>query len=239
MIYTNYMFYDFETVARVGESAKKPEQAEPIQLVAWMVHPRRLEKIAGSEFRTYIQPPFPSTEMDQEVFSWHQKITGKPAQELLDLWYSAPEQKLVWAEFMSYIKKYHTGTKSKTIFTAPIRAGMNIIGYDNVIFDKLCERYGFVNKSNEQNVVMGNRALDLMHLLMPWFENDPEVNSLSLDNMREYFGIDKTNAHDAGKDVDDTIDIASRFLKFHRRTAERIQFKGAFAKKEEVNETKE
>ena len=229
MNYNNVMFFDFETVAKTGEKAYNPIQAEPIQLAAKMIHPRRLEVIQGSEFKRYICPPFPKEEIDQEVLNWHCKQTGKTADELTTLWYDAPSQKQVWTEFIDYIDRYHKKTDRKSIHSAPILAGQNIIKFDNVIFDRLCVRHGFVGSDGKQNIYRDNNCVDTMFLLWPWFENNPEVNSLSMDKLRPYFGISAENAHDANKDIEDGINILCRFLRFHRRICEKTSFKGSFA----------
>jgi DNA polymerase III epsilon subunit-like protein len=49
-----------------------------------------------------------------------------------------------------------------------------------------------------------------------------------MDNLREYFGIDKDGAHDAIKDVKDTADIMIRFMKLHRNVASKVKFKNSF-----------
>ena len=57
----------------------------------------------------------------------------------------------------------------------------------------------------------------------------PNVNSISMDSMRDYMGIDKEGSHAALKDVKDTANIMIRFLKFHRALASKTQFEKAFA----------
>lgn len=221
--------YDWETVARVGSKATNPNEAEPIQLTAKVIHPRRLEVIEGAIFSTYIKPPFPREEVESDVLSWHSRVSGKSTNELLDLWYAAPEADLVFGQFIDFINRYHSDCKRKSIFSAPILCGHNILNYDNIIFNRLCERHGFVGKDGKQNVVMGNKGIDTLHLLWLWFENNPEITSLAFDNLRPYLGISTANAHDSNKDVDDCISIISRFLKFHRYTAGLVNdFKGKF-----------
>jgi DNA polymerase III epsilon subunit-like protein len=68
-----------------------------------------------------------------------------------------------------------------------------------------------------------------MNLVFYWFENNNDVKSLSLDNLRDYFGISKEGAHDALKDVKDCAQILIRFMKLHRKLGSKIKFKGAFA----------
>jgi DNA polymerase III epsilon subunit-like protein len=68
-----------------------------------------------------------------------------------------------------------------------------------------------------------------MNIAWLWFESVSDIKSLSLDNLRDYLGIDKTNAHDAIKDVKDCAEILIRFLRLHRTLSKKIKFKGSFA----------
>ena len=61
-------------------------------------------------------------------------------------------------------------------------------------------------------------------------ENSNEVTSYSMDNMRDYFGMSKENAHDALKDVEDTAMLLCRFMRLYRRTSSSVRFKGAFGR---------
>lgn len=66
-----------------------------------------------------------------------------------------------------------------------------------------------------------------MNLVFYWFESF-NLKSLSLDNIRDYLGINKDGAHDATKDVEDCAKILIRFLRLHRNLVEKIKFKGSF-----------
>jgi hypothetical protein len=46
--------------------------------------------------------------------------------------------------------------------------------------------------------------------------------------MRDYLGIDKANAHNASKDVEDCAQILIRFLRLHKKLSQKIKFKDAF-----------
>lgn len=232
MNYNRLCFFDYETVARKGEKAYNPLQAEPIQLAAKIIDPRKLEVVPGAVFGMndtgYICPPFPREQMDQDVLNWHSKNSGKTPEELLDIWYAAPSQKQVHTQFIEFLDRYHKQTNKKSIHSAPILCGQNIIKFDNVIFDRLCERYGFIGTDGKQNIYRDNLCVDTLNILWPWFENNPDVNSLSMDKLRPYFGMSSVNAHNAEKDIDDGISILCRFLRFHRKIAEKTSFEGAF-----------
>lgn len=230
MNYQNLLCYDFETISSGSNLAYDPQVAEPCQLSALIIDGRKLEVIPNSRFTSFIKPPFPAEEMNREVLEWHAKIRKISTAEVLDIFYKAPSQETVWNDFKNYIKKYHSGTGNKTIFNAPIRTGANVVGFDNIIFDRLCVRYKMVGKDGKQNLVMGNRAVDSLFLLWPWLENNPDINKLSMDELRPYFGFNTEGSHDAEKDVEDTAAIIIRFLKLTRNLAAKYQFAGAFAK---------
>ena len=63
-----------------------------------------------------------------------------------------------------------------------------------------------------------------------WMENNADVKSLSMDSMRDLFGMSKENAHDALKDVEDTAMLLCRFMRLYRRTSSSVRFKGAFGR---------
>jgi len=73
-------------------------------------------------------------------------------------------------------------------------------------------------------------SLDIMNLIFYWFEHNNDLKNYALDNMRDYFGIDKEGGHDALKDVKDCAEILIRFLKLHRNLAQKIKFRNSFVK---------
>ncbi len=222
--------YDYETVAVKGKKATDANIAEPIQVAAAIIHPRRLEFVKDAEFKSYICPPIDRDDVCPEVIAWHAKNAKCTSEEILDKIYSAPAQKTVWENFMDFMKQYHVGTGNKCIFTAPVFAGMNIKSYDNKITERLCHRYGNIDKNGEVNITRMNISIDLLDVQWLFFENNPEIKSLSMDNMRKYYGIDTEGGHNALKDVYDTGNILIRYLKFCRAIASKTNFKGAFAK---------
>ena len=68
-----------------------------------------------------------------------------------------------------------------------------------------------------------------MNMMFYWFENNSDLKSYALDNVRDYFGISKEGAHDAFKDVKDTAEILIRFMKLHRNLGNKVKFKGSFS----------
>lgn len=233
MISNNICVFDFET------DGSDPTTCSPVQLSAVIVDTQRLEIIKDSEFNTYLKPEKiedakSSVDMsvygDSDILEWHGKVKGVDKTEIFNSWLKYPEQKHSWQQFISYLDNYHLkNRKSKSQFSAPIACGYNIIRFDMKIVHRLSNKYGNINKENNTNIFHPRDQIDLMNIAWLWFENLSDIKSLSLDNLREYLGIDKTNAHDAIKDVKDCAEILIRFLRLHRNLSSKIKFKNSFA----------
>jgi len=228
----NICVFDFET------DGANPNICSPVQLSAVMVDTQRLEIIDDSEFNIFIKPekiedaknPDISIYSDSDILEWHGKVKGIDKNEVFAQWLEYPDQKHSWQQFISYLEKFHYGNKkNKTQFSAPIACGYNIIKFDMKIINRLSVKYGNINKEKYTNIFHPRDIVDLMNITWLWFENNDDIKSLSLDNVRDYLGIDKTNAHDAVKDVKDCAEILIRFLKLHRKLAKKIQFRNSFA----------
>jgi DNA polymerase III epsilon subunit-like protein len=224
--------FDFET------DGSDPSVCSPVQLSAVMVDTQRLEIIKDSEFNAFLKPerielskdPTIDIYSDSDILEWHGKVKGVDKTEIFNSWTSYPDQKYTWQQFSNYLDNYHNvyGKKSKSQFSAPMACGYNIIKFDMKIINRLSQKYGNVNKENSTNLFHPRDQIDLMNIVWLWFESFSDVKSLSLDNIRDYLGIDKTNAHDALKDVRDCANILVRFLRLHRRLGQKINFKGSF-----------
>ena len=114
-------------------------------------------------------------------------------------------------------------------FTAPIAAGYNIHRFDLQIVERLSKKYNNLNKESRSNLFFMRDVVDIMDVMFLWFENNQDLTSYTLDNVRDYFSIPKEGAHDAIKDVKDTAEILIRFMKLHRRLSHKILFKDSFA----------
>ena len=223
---------DFET------DSANPSTCNPTQLAAIAIHPRTLETIADSEFNSMIYPPdIDDVEYEKihkstiDFHAKHQKVT---AEEIVQSWRQAPKQKVVWENFIEYLSKYHTTQDRKNMFTAPLIMGYNILGFDFPIIQRLCEKYGNVDKTGRQNIFYNRDKIDLMLYCFQWFENLQEPTAYNMDTLREFFGIAKEGSHDALKDITDCAEIFIRWQKLIRRTAETVQFKNAFKEKNEI-----
>lgn len=218
MINRNYIIiYDFET------SSINPYKTQPIQLAAIVIDPRSLEFIPNSEFNSLIQPIWErEKQLELELDDIEQKaldVNGKTIEELK----TAPLLKTVWENFTKYCKNYNISGKK---WDAPILSGYNIIGFDNIILKRIARQYGPWDSEREHCTLFHPvHDLDVMKIVFPWFESNYELNSLSMDSLRDYFGMSKENAHDALQDVKDTGNILIRFLKLHRNIAKNVSWK--------------
>lgn len=220
--------FDFET------DGSNPNECSPVQIAAVMIDPIKLEIIPDSEFNANFKPEVLENDTDYtyktDILDFHAKVKGSSKDKVLAEWYTYPKQSHSWKTFVDYLHKFHTRTSKKNQFSAPIPAGYNIYRFDLKIIGRLSKKYDNTNKEGETNIFYPRDVLDLMNLIYYWFENNNDVKSLSMDNMREYLGIPKDGAHDATKDVKDTAEILIRFMRLHRSVGEKIKFRDSFKK---------
>lgn len=212
-----YIVFDFET------GSADPNSCEILQIGAVAIHPRKLEIV--DEFNLYSQPLEPD-----KVEAGALQVTGIKLEDVL----KAPHPKLVWGQFREFIEKYNTGA-NKGNYTAPIAAGYNIINFDLPIVERYCKLYGPTDKkSGGQGLFNGLHKLDLMHEIFKWTENQdvPTGNngrqSLSLDNVLKWLGIDNKGSHNALVDVKNTAKVFLRFLAWYRKKYDGMKFEEAF-----------
>lgn len=232
MITNNICVFDFET------DGSDPTVCSPVQLSALIVDTQRLEIVKNSEFNTFIKPERienskdiidSSIYGDSDILEWHGKVKGVDKETIFKSWINYPEQRHSWQQFVSYLDNYHVKNKGKkSQFSAPIACGYNIIRFDMKIVNRLSQKYGNTNKENNTDIFHPRDQIDLMNIVWLWFENLADIKSLSLDNIRDYLGISKENAHDAIKDVKDCAEILIRFLRLHRKLSSKIKFKNSF-----------
>ena len=128
MNYQDIIFFDFET------TSINPHRAQPTQLAAVAIHGRKLE-IQENVFNSYIQPIWDEEEcarLDLDVVT--DEVLEKTHIDKEEL-KKAPAIRSVWQQFQQYVNRYNP---KKTKWGAPIRAGMNIDRYDNIIIDRIC-----------------------------------------------------------------------------------------------------
>lgn len=248
--YNKLAFYDFET------SSVDPYTADPVQLACVIYDPRTLRPVTGGEFVSKMKPPTLEdkdgnicpkyVEEHLSTIQWHCKLRKISQDELLAEWKTAPPEKVVWEQFVNFLKKYNSNQKRFSKLEAPIPAGWNILKYDNIITQRLCEKYGNVGKDGEQNIFCPKfgGGIDGLTMMFLWFENLGDgPDSYSLDTLRDYFGMSAEGAHDALVDTKQVAQIITRFMSYHRVNAKypntknedgqeivgKSKFKGAFA----------
>ena len=210
-----------------------PEVCSPVQIAAVIVDPIKLEVVPDSEFNICLKPEALQdnpkyTYDDSDVLDFHAKVEGTTKAEVLKSWKKYQKQEQAWKMFVSYLQMYHTRSVKKNCFSAPIAAGYNINRFDLPIINRLSQKYKNVNKENKTDIFYPRDVLDIMNVIFYWFENNNELKNYTLDNLRDYMGLSKENAHDALKDVQDTAEILIRFMKLFRNLSPKIKFRNAF-----------
>ena len=216
----DYIVFDFET------GSKNPHKAQPTPLAAVAIHGRKLTPQPGGFFNSEIRPILDDEKaiemgldpLEEEALS----ITRKDRKTLA----KAPQPKQVWEKFVKFVNKYNF---KKTQWFAPIPVGYNIINYDMIIIQRLCEQFGPVDKNGNQALFHKIHKVDVLDLAYGWLESNPNVKSMSMDSMRDFLSLETENAHDALQDVKDTANIFIRFWKHQRRNGSKTKFEKAFA----------
>lgn len=224
------LVYDTET------DSPDPHTCEPVQLAACILHPVSFEPIESAYFCTDMRP----SDIDDpdyydkhlDTITWHAKNYKISPEQVFERWKKAPDQKTAWANFVSYVAKYNKNPSRPSRFGAPVRAGMNIIKFDDHIINRMCKKYGNVTKG-EQNIFHPRDVVDLLHLAMFWLESLPEPENYNMDELRRFFGMSNHGAHDALNDVKDEAIMIGKFMRLHRQLARRIQFKDSAIKEPE------
>lgn len=142
---------------------------------------------------------------------------------MLEEWHTYPDPSVVWPEFEKFTRQFHLKQDRQTMHTAPIAAGINIAKFDLPIAARYQQKYG-----TGKPLFSPRDKIDLLDWFFVWFENSSEVEKYTMDYIREYMGMNTKNAHDALQDVRDEGAVIVRFMKLHRRVAEKTVFKNAF-----------
>jgi DNA polymerase III epsilon subunit-like protein len=218
MANVDFIVFDMET------GGKNPHNCQPTQLAAIAIDGRRLtpKGVFNSEIRAIIDDEKAIAAGLGPIEDEALKVTGKTRDGIA----KAPDLKIVWGKFVSFVEQYNYNGSS---FFAPIPVGYNIVNYDMIIVNRLCKEFGpFDEKRNSQKLFNQIYKIDMLDNVFMWTENDLSVKSRSMDAMRERMGLSKENAHDALQDVKDTANIFLKFLRTHRTVAKNLKIDGAF-----------
>lgn len=205
--------FDFET------DGKSPDTCNIVQIAAAAIDLRNLTVLKDDFFELDVRPDEMAQatyfENHEDTINWHANIQNKNVDDVLKRWQQGYAEKDAWDEFARFIKNFSKGAKWDQL---PIPAGQNIRGYDLPICERYAKKYKGLGFSKRD-------AFDLMDFSRIWFMfaiNPPA--SISLDSLRDFFGIDKEGAHDARKDVLDCCTILLKFLGLHERIAPNVKW---------------
>lgn len=208
------MVFDFETTGLV------PGEAEVIQVAGKAYRADTLEPYpvdAGGEFSSMMRPVRVDN-LDDPGVRKALSVNKKTKEDIL----AAPDQKLVWNEFVAWVNKFNT---TRNFMGAPIAGGKNIRDFDLKFVDVLNR----LHCKNKEKTLLFNRRqqVDLEDFIFAWFEHDPELPNMKMDTLREYFGMSGEGAHDALVDVRQTGELLVKFLKLKRDLRKRLARDGS------------
>lgn len=215
----DFIIFDFETGSR------NPHKTQPTQIAALALDGRNFS--VKGQFNSEIQPILDDEKaiaagldpVEDEAL----KITNK-TREALE---KAPSLKSVWDKFTKFVSQYNW--KGDAFFN-PIPVGFNILGFDMIIVNRLCEQFGPWDKDRQQQKLFSKvYKFDIMDNIFAWTESDPSVKSISMDSLRERMSLSTENAHDALQDVKDEANIFIKLMKTHRAVYQNMNFDKAFA----------
>lgn len=215
----DFIIFDFETGSR------NPHRTQPTQIAAIALDGRTLHM--KGRFNSEIKPIFDEEEaiscgfdpIEDEAL----KITRKTREQLEN----APSLKSVWNKFTKFVDQYNWKGDS---FFNPIPVGFNIINFDMIIINRLCQEFGPWDKDRGQQKLFSKvYKFDIMDNIFAWTESDPGVRSISMDSLRERMCLPTDNAHDALQDVKDCANIFIKIMKTHRAVYQNMNFDKAFA----------
>lgn len=180
-----------------------PELQEVIQLAAMAYDPVTLNPVPESEggvFNSLLKP------LREDTIQEGAMQTHKIPLETLR---AAPHPKAVWLDFLAYLKKFTLGG----VTMAPIAGGKNIRLFDFPFIQKLSEAY---SPKGDKQVLFNREQIDLEDCIRHWFWFDPELPKMSMDTLREFFGMKADGAHSALVDVYQTGFMITHFMKLTR-----------------------
>jgi len=202
LLKNNLCFWDTET------SSIDPKTTQILSIGAVIVDPKKLEIIPDSEFYSMVKP--------EDVARIEAKALeiNKLELSILD---KQPTIDIVWKNFAKYTEKYR---KEKGVWGGPVSCGYNISKFDEVIANRMNERFGI------NNMFHPTHQLDVMLDILRW-RHQEDIKSISFDNMRKYMGMISAGAHNSLQDSKDAAALGIKFLKLYRSI--KIRFQDAFS----------
>jgi|JI10StandDraft_1071094.scaffolds.fasta_scaffold10620_16 DNA polymerase III epsilon subunit-like protein len=202
----NIIVYDLET------TGKDPNKVYPIQFAAIPIDGTSLKIKEDDVFNQMCKPPdfedmanYKGDSEKEGLWKFHAEHRGVSIAQVIELVGASPPMNIVFSQFREYVKRF----KNKK---DPELGGFNICNYDNVIINRLLK---------EEKLAKGTWSPIFFHDVMQdcksWLRS-ADMRSMSLDSLREHFGLTK-GGHEALKDCKDTAQLLARFLKFKQELA--------------------
>ncbi len=211
MLRNNIVCFDFET------SSADYLTTQILSIGAVAMNPRTYEIIEQSEFYSLVKPDDPDA-VEQGALDVN-KLT---MEEIMN----APPADVIWNKFANYLSRYRTQGNS---WGNPIPAGYNIVGFDIPIAERYAARFGQMS-AGKQNIFHPRDRLDVIHDCLRWTFSTGVINSLKLDDIRDYLGMSKEGAHNSLCDAQDTAAILQRFMGVYKNLGPKLKLKNAFQK---------
>lgn len=207
------LVFDFET------NGLQIDELQILQVACVAIDPKQLTIIPNSEFDSYIRPQDWAT-LDDTPDKQRALSINKIPREVLE---KAPGAEAVMKAFRDHAKKFTKGV------ARPHAGGKNIRTFDLPILDRFCREAGIAGKDGKNPIMDARVQYDIDDHLEYWFRHCGEFESLSMDTMRDYFGIPKEGSHNAVKDVQDEAWIILKFLRLYRALLPKVQFRNSAA----------
>ena len=212
MIRNNIVVRDWETGGR------NPNRCQPTQLAAVVIDSRSLEIIPDSLYNVMIQPEWDDEKcvaLDVDPVSEEALNKCNFTKASFD---NAINPKLAWKDYVQYLTKYNLkGTKGNK-WDAVHACGFNSTNFDDIIDNRMCQQYG--PKPDDRGLTIYHPTLNIdVYPLVNLMFNSLRINntnSLSMDSLREYFGMDADLAHSGHFDVLQTAYVLIKALKLFR-----------------------
>jgi DNA polymerase III epsilon subunit-like protein len=208
--------FDFETN---GLSFETDRTVIPIQVAGLALDPTTLKVIPGSEFESLMRPEDMATLDDNPEKKGALAVNKKRPEDIA----KAPTVEVVMRRFASHVKQYQKGVRR------PYAAGKNIRSFDLPLLDRVCRDHSFADKDGKNSLFDRRIQFDIEDDLHRWFGFGDVLPNMKMDTLRGFLGMDKTNSHDAGKDVAQTAWFLAKILRLYRELQPKIKFAGSAA----------
>jgi len=218
----NVIVYDFET------NNKNPHIAEPVELGAVVIDTKRLMLLDDDTFFSEMKPLHPEVSESEETVKFHSENLKKSPEKIKAGWENNPHPKVVWKSFVEFCQKYKI--KGRGTWGCLIRGGHNITNFDDIITQRMCQLYG-PKEGFKGKLFHPVHYIDSYNLSFLWMDSLSNIQSYSMDSLRDYLGMSaesKEFAHNALQDTLDTARLIMRYLRLFRREARSVKFKDSF-----------